>query len=107
MFIHLSLGRKLQKTYVLGSQFINCIFNFFHMLLLLIPSVTVMLFYFLKEVFYRIPSYFGTMPAAEAARQILDGVRRNYAEFSVPGYLLYLGHVLRYFRHFHFYSYVR
>lgn len=36
------------------------------------------------------------MPAAEAAKQILDGVRRNYAEFSVPGYLLYLGHVLRY-----------
>ena len=45
--------------------------------------------------FCRIPSYFGTMPAVEAARQILDGVRRNYAEFSVPGYLLYLGHVLR------------
>lgn len=43
----------------------------------------------------RIPSYFGTMPAAEAAKQILNGVRRNYTEFSVPGYLLYLGHVLR------------
>ncbi|XP_011692648.1 PREDICTED: 17-beta-hydroxysteroid dehydrogenase 13-like isoform X2 [Wasmannia auropunctata] len=48
-----------------------------------------------KDIRFRIPSYFGTMPAAEAARQILDGVRRNYAEFSVPGYLLYLGHVLR------------
>lgn len=36
------------------------------------------------------------MPATEAAKQILDGVRRNYAEFSVPGYLLYLGHILRY-----------
>lgn len=43
----------------------------------------------------RIPSYFGTMPASDAARRILDGVRRNYAEFSVPGYLLYLGHLLR------------
>jgi len=41
------------------------------------------------------------MPAAEAARQILDGVRRNYAEFSVPGYLLYLGHVLRYINDFY------
>ncbi|XP_077257676.1 17-beta-hydroxysteroid dehydrogenase 13 isoform X1 [Temnothorax americanus] len=48
-----------------------------------------------KDIRFRIPSYFGTMPAAEAARQILDGVRRNYAEFSVPGYLLYLAHVLR------------
>ncbi|XP_011633308.1 17-beta-hydroxysteroid dehydrogenase 13-like isoform X1 [Pogonomyrmex barbatus] len=48
-----------------------------------------------NDIRFRLPSYFGTMPAAEAARQILDGVRRNYAEFSVPGYLLYLGHVLR------------
>lgn len=48
-----------------------------------------------KDIRLRIPSYFGTMPATEAARKILNGVRRNYAEFSVPGYLLYLGHVLR------------
>lgn len=48
-----------------------------------------------KDIRFRIPSYFGTMPAAEAAKQILDGVRRNYAEFSVPGYLLYFGHILR------------
>lgn len=48
-----------------------------------------------KDIRLRIPSYFGTMPATEAARNILDGVRRNYAEFSVPGYLLYLGHILR------------
>ncbi|XP_034943370.1 17-beta-hydroxysteroid dehydrogenase 13-like [Chelonus insularis] len=48
-----------------------------------------------KDIRLRIPSYFGTMPASEAARRILDGVRRNYTEFSVPGYLLYLGHLLR------------
>ncbi|XP_066581192.1 17-beta-hydroxysteroid dehydrogenase 13-like isoform X2 [Prorops nasuta] len=47
------------------------------------------------DIRFRIPSYFGTMSATEAARQIIDGLRRNYAEFSVPGYLLYLGHVLR------------
>jgi hypothetical protein len=50
-------------------------------------------------MFFRIPSYFGTIPAAEAAKQILDGIRRNYAEFSVPGYLLYLGHIFRYLHH--------
>ncbi|XP_058793527.1 17-beta-hydroxysteroid dehydrogenase 13-like isoform X2 [Phymastichus coffea] len=48
-----------------------------------------------KDIRFRIPSYFGTMQANEAAKQILDGVRRNYTEFSVPGYLLYLGHILR------------
>ncbi|XP_032678857.1 short-chain dehydrogenase/reductase family 16C member 6-like isoform X2 [Odontomachus brunneus] len=48
-----------------------------------------------KDIRFRLPSYFGTISAAEAARQILNGVRRNYAECSVPGYLLYLGHILR------------
>ncbi|XP_031850280.1 17-beta-hydroxysteroid dehydrogenase 13 isoform X2 [Nomia melanderi] len=48
-----------------------------------------------RDIRFRIPSFFGTMPAMEAAKQILDGVRRNYAEFSVPGYLLYIGHILR------------
>ncbi|XP_011496366.1 PREDICTED: 17-beta-hydroxysteroid dehydrogenase 13-like [Ceratosolen solmsi marchali] len=48
-----------------------------------------------KDIRFRIPSYFGTMPANEAAKRILDGVRRNYTEFSVPGHLLYLGHILR------------
>lgn len=48
-----------------------------------------------KDIRFRISSHFGTMAASEAAKQILDGVRRNYAEFSVPGYLLYLGHILR------------
>ena len=43
----------------------------------------------------RIPSYFGRIQADEAAKRILDGVRKNYAEFSVPGYLLYLEHILR------------
>jgi len=54
-------------------------------------------------MFFRIPSYFGTIPAAEAAKQILDGIRRNYAEFSVPGYLLYLGHIFRYLHYIFIY----
>lgn len=47
------------------------------------------------------------MFATEAARQILNGVRRNYAEFSVPGYLFYFGHILRYFYHFLKFIYMR
>ncbi|XP_014601714.1 PREDICTED: short-chain dehydrogenase/reductase family 16C member 6-like isoform X1 [Polistes canadensis] len=48
-----------------------------------------------KDIRFRIPSYFGTMVASEAAKKILNGVRRNYTEFSIPGYLLYIGLALR------------
>ncbi|XP_074110324.1 17-beta-hydroxysteroid dehydrogenase 13 [Cotesia typhae] len=67
----------------------NIIITLVHIYPFIIDSETA------NDIRLRIPSYFGTMPASEAARKILDGVRRNYAEFSVPGYLLYLGHVLR------------
>ncbi|CAH0592164.1 unnamed protein product [Chrysodeixis includens] len=43
----------------------------------------------------RIPSYFGTITPSEAAKSILESVRRNYFEASVPKHLLYLGHLLR------------
>ncbi|KAM3960880.1 epidermal retinol dehydrogenase 2 [Aphomia sociella] len=43
----------------------------------------------------KIPSYFGTITPAVAATSILDSVRRNYPEASVPKHLLYLGHLLR------------
>ncbi|CAB3240178.1 unnamed protein product [Arctia plantaginis] len=48
-----------------------------------------------NELRLKIPSYFGTITPSQAASSILDGVRRNYSEASVPKYLLYLGHVLR------------
>lgn len=44
---------------------------------------------------YRIPSYFGTISPSAAAKSILESVRRNYPEASVPKHLLYLGHLLR------------
>ncbi|XP_026731342.1 epidermal retinol dehydrogenase 2-like [Trichoplusia ni] len=43
----------------------------------------------------RIPSYFGTITPSKAAKSILESVRRNYFEASVPKHLLYLGHLLR------------
>ncbi|XP_075992394.1 epidermal retinol dehydrogenase 2-like isoform X1 [Anticarsia gemmatalis] len=43
----------------------------------------------------RIPSYFGTLTPSQAAKSILESVRRNYFEASVPKHLLYLGHILR------------
>ncbi|XP_049873941.1 epidermal retinol dehydrogenase 2-like isoform X2 [Pectinophora gossypiella] len=48
-----------------------------------------------SELIMRIPSYFGTMSPSSAAASILDSVRRNYPEASVPKHLVYLGHLLR------------
>jgi all-trans-retinol dehydrogenase (NAD+) len=44
---------------------------------------------------FRIPSYFGRITETQAATAILESVRRNYPEASVPKHLLYLGHLLR------------
>lgn len=48
-----------------------------------------------SDLRFRIPSYFGTITPQAAATSILDSVRRNYVEASVPTHLLYLGHLLR------------
>lgn len=47
------------------------------------------------DIRLRIPSYFGVINASLAATQIIEGVRRNYMEISIPGYLLYLGHIVK------------
>ncbi|XP_021192123.3 epidermal retinol dehydrogenase 2 isoform X1 [Helicoverpa armigera] len=47
------------------------------------------------DIRLRIPSYFGTITPKKAATSILESVRRNYFEASVPKHLLYLGHLLR------------
>ncbi|PSN48256.1 hypothetical protein C0J52_03052 [Blattella germanica] len=39
----------------------------------------------------RIPSYFGTMDPDKAAEKVIEAMRRDYVEVSIPGYLLYLG----------------
>ncbi|XP_078047534.1 17-beta-hydroxysteroid dehydrogenase 13 isoform X2 [Augochlora pura] len=48
-----------------------------------------------SDIRFRLPSFLGTISTTEAAQKILDGVRRNYMEFSIPGYLLYVRHILR------------
>lgn len=48
-----------------------------------------------KDIRLRIPSYFGKINANEAAKKILDGVRRNYMEISIPAYLYYVSHFLK------------
>lgn len=46
-------------------------------------------------VYFRIPSYFGTISPIKAAESILESVLRNYPEASVPKRLLFLGKILR------------
>ncbi|XP_041975705.1 epidermal retinol dehydrogenase 2-like isoform X2 [Aricia agestis] len=48
-----------------------------------------------SELTFKISSYFGTITPEKAATSILDSVRRNYPEASIPKYLLFLGHILR------------
>ncbi|XP_034253570.1 17-beta-hydroxysteroid dehydrogenase 13-like [Thrips palmi] len=48
-----------------------------------------------RDIRLRIPSYFGTLDPREAARQIIVGIRQGYSEMSVPGYLLFMGNLLR------------
>lgn len=48
-----------------------------------------------NDIRMRIPSAFGTIPSEEAARRIIDGVRRNELEIGIPKYLLVLGHLVR------------
>ncbi|XP_046981177.1 epidermal retinol dehydrogenase 2-like isoform X3 [Schistocerca americana] len=52
-----------------------------------------------KDIRLRIPSYFGTIYPKDAARQIISGMRRNYTEVSIPGYLLYISRILRILPH--------
>jgi hypothetical protein len=51
-----------------------------------------------KSVCYfhsRIPSYFGTIDPIVAAKKIIEAMRRDYMEVSIPGYLLYADRVVR------------
>lgn len=48
-----------------------------------------------RDIRFRVPSYFGTMRARVAARKILEGVRRNDVEVSIPKYWLWLCHLTR------------
>jgi hypothetical protein len=45
--------------------------------------------------YFRIPSYFGTIEPVAAAKKVIEAMRRDYVEASIPGYLLYVGKVVR------------
>ncbi|ETN59918.1 dehydrogenase/reductase SDR family member 8 [Anopheles darlingi] len=49
----------------------------------------------LNDIRLRISSAFGRIKSDDAAQRIIAGVRRNDLEISIPGYLLFLSHLLR------------
>lgn len=48
-----------------------------------------------NDIRMRIPSAFGIIRSQDAARKIIDGVRRNQLEISIPKYCLPMCHVLK------------
>jgi all-trans-retinol dehydrogenase (NAD+) len=48
-----------------------------------------------NDIRLRVTGLWGTIRADIAAKKILQGVRRNEMEISIPKYFLYLGNILR------------
>jgi all-trans-retinol dehydrogenase (NAD+) len=45
----------------------------------------------------RVPGFFGSIQASKAADRIIDGVRKNKTEISIPKYFLLMSQVLKIF----------
>jgi all-trans-retinol dehydrogenase (NAD+) len=48
-----------------------------------------------NDIRLRVPGFFGSIRAAKAADAIIDGVRKNKTEISIPKYCLFISHVLK------------
>lgn len=48
-----------------------------------------------NDIRFRVPGFFGSIAAETAAKKIIDGVRKNASEISIPSYSLYMSHVLK------------
>lgn len=47
------------------------------------------------DIRFRVPGFFGSIRADVAADKIIDGVRKNDNEISIPRHSLYISHVLK------------
>lgn len=50
---------------------------------------------FKKDIRLRLPGFFGSIPANKAAVAIIDGVRKNKNEISIPKYFLFISRILK------------
>lgn len=48
-----------------------------------------------SDIRFRVPGFFGSIRADVAAEKIIEGVRRNEVEISIPKYSLYFSHVMK------------
>lgn len=48
-----------------------------------------------NDIVFRVPGFFGSIRADIAAEKVLDGVRKNQSEISVPGYCLHFSRILK------------
>lgn len=50
-----------------------------------------------NDIRLRVPGFFGSIRADKAAAAIIDGVRKNKNEVSIPKYCLLISHILKIF----------
>lgn len=50
-----------------------------------------------NDIRLRVPGFFGSIRADKAAEAIIDGVRKNKTEISIPKYCLLISHILKIF----------
>ncbi|XP_070504912.1 17-beta-hydroxysteroid dehydrogenase 13-like isoform X2 [Chironomus tepperi] len=48
-----------------------------------------------QDIRFRVPGFFGSIRADVAADKIIDGVRQNATEISIPSYCLYISQVMK------------
>lgn len=48
-----------------------------------------------NDIRLRVPGFFGSIRADKAANAIIDGVRKNKTEISIPKHSLFISHVLK------------
>lgn len=48
-----------------------------------------------NDIRLRVPGFFGSIRADRAAEAIIDGVRKNKTEISIPKYCLFISHFLK------------
>lgn len=48
-----------------------------------------------NDIVFRVPGFFGSIRADSAAQKVLDGVRKNQSEVSIPGYCLHISRIVK------------
>ncbi|KAJ9582954.1 hypothetical protein L9F63_022715 [Diploptera punctata] len=83
------IAESLNEELRFGGYGKNIKVTLVHIYPLIVPSDMA------DSIQFRLPSYYGIISPAAASKLILDAIKRNYLEVSIPGYLLYIGKLVR------------